>query len=170
MWLKADSPGVPYRVLSMTILESRVRLVVVGGPHDGKVLPVQLPFMVGRAAECHLRPASVAVSALHCAIEDRQGRPVVRDLGSTNGTFVNGVRLTCEFPLRDSDELRVGPLRFLVRVYDLFHTQDGDDSAIRLIDEDEEAAAASSSLASADSAVAADAAPTISRDRGDTLS
>jgi len=103
----------------MSILESRVRLVVVGGVHDGRVLPVQPPFLIGRGVECNLRPASDAVSLRHCAIQNRQGRPVILDLGSTNGTFVNGVQLTCDFPLRDGDELRVGPLHLLVRVYDL---------------------------------------------------
>lgn len=115
----------------MSILESRVRLVVVGGVHDGRVLPVQPPFLIGRAAECNLRPASEGVSMRHCAIESRQGRPVILDLGSANGTFVNGVQLTCDFPLRDGDELCVGPLHFFVRVYDLIRcdeaaTDDGD--------------------------------------------
>ena len=103
----------------MSILESRVRLVAVGGAHDGRSFPVRPPFLIGRSAECHLRPASDAVSLHHCAIENRHGRPVIVDLCSDEGTFVNGFQLMCDFPLRDGDELRVGPLQFLVRVYDL---------------------------------------------------
>lgn len=89
-------------------------LVVVGGVHDGRVIPVVPPFLIGRAAECHLRPASTFVSSVHCVIEERDGRVFIEDLGSTNGTFLNDDRLISDCFLRDGDELCVGPLRFLV--------------------------------------------------------
>jgi len=89
-------------------------LVVVGGVHDGRAIPVVPPFLIGRASECHLRPASTAVSSLHCVIEDREGHIFIQDLGSTNGTFLNDDRLISDCLLRDGDELGVGPLQFLV--------------------------------------------------------
>ncbi|MBA4191300.1 MAG: hypothetical protein C0467_25235 [Planctomycetaceae bacterium] len=92
----------------------RFNLVVVGGIREGCVVPVRPPFVIGRAAACNLRPASHAISSEHCVIEEYEGRVVVRDLGSTNGTFLNDDRLISDCPLRDGDELRVGPLRFLV--------------------------------------------------------
>ncbi len=92
----------------------RFNLVVVGGIHDGRVVPILPPFVIGRAAACNLRPASQAISLEHCVIEEYEGQVVVRDLGSTNGTFLNDDRLISDCPLREGDELRVGPLRFLV--------------------------------------------------------
>ncbi|MBA4191364.1 MAG: hypothetical protein C0467_25570 [Planctomycetaceae bacterium] len=104
---------------------TKFHLVVVGGVHDGRVIPVVPPFLIGRATECHLRPASTAVSLRHCVIEEREGHAFIQDLGSTNGTFLNDDRLTSDCPLRDGDELCVGPLRFLV----------SSDSPIRIVEE-----------------------------------
>ncbi len=83
-------------------------LVVVGGVYNGRVIPILAPFLIGRAAECNLRQA---ISLKHCVIEEREGRIVVRDLDSTNGTFLNDYLLTRGCPLREGDDLRVGPLQ-----------------------------------------------------------
>ncbi len=48
------------------------------------------------------------VSRLHAAFERLAGGWCVRDLGSRNGTFLNGLRLTAERPVRTGDEIRVG--------------------------------------------------------------
>jgi len=129
--------------------ETKVSLVVVEGTHAGRALPVRSPFLIGRAAECQLRPASEQVSLQHCVIEDRPGCAVVRDLSSATGTFVNDDRLMSDYQLRDGDELRVGPLRFTVRVEEPIHlTEDAtNDAAARfLLDEEEEAKAADTKL------------------------
>lgn len=97
--------------------QSRLSLIVLGGVHDGRILSsLPLPFLIGRETKCNLRPSSDVVSPRHCVIESRQGRPIVRDLDSANGTFVNGIRVSCDLPLLDGDELEVGPLRFMVNV------------------------------------------------------
>lgn len=49
------------------------------------------------------------VSARHAEITAREGRHFLRDLGSTNGTFVNGVRLAAPRELRDGDVIMLGP-------------------------------------------------------------
>lgn len=55
------------------------------------------------------------VSRVHAAVV-RFGRSwVVSDLGSTNGTFVNGVRLVSSAPIREGDELRLGSHRLVLR-------------------------------------------------------
>ncbi len=69
----------------------KLRLVVVGGVHDGKAIPITVPqFVIGRDPQCQLRPASPAISKRHCAVLVRGTQVFVRDFGSTNGTFVNG--------------------------------------------------------------------------------
>ena len=58
------------------------------------------------------------VSGVHCVIELVASRWCVRDLSSRNGTFVNGERIWGEQPLRAGDEIRVGAVRFVVRLGD----------------------------------------------------
>lgn len=55
------------------------------------------------------------VSRLHSVFEQLSSRWCVRDLSSSNGTFVNGERIWSERPLRHGDEVRVGETRLLFR-------------------------------------------------------
>ena len=90
-------------------------LLVLKGKPQGKELPIRVsPFIIGRGDECHLRPNSDMVSRLHCALTIRGQEVSIRDLGSTNGTIVDGERLTEEFTLTDGDIFQVGPLAFQV--------------------------------------------------------
>jgi predicted component of type VI protein secretion system len=92
-------------------------LVVGQGPHKGRVIPVSTPqFLVGRDSKCHLRPASQTISKRHCEVLNREDRWFVRDLHSTNGTFINDEQVTGERELHDGDVLKVGPLEFGVRI------------------------------------------------------
>ncbi len=93
----------------------KLRLIVVGGVHEGKAIPITLPqFVIGRDPQCQLRPASAAISKRHCAVLVRGSQVFVRDFGSTNGTFVNGELVQGEVELHDGDQLKVGPLEFTV--------------------------------------------------------
>ena len=90
-----------------------VKLVVMNGPHQGRVIPLPPTiFMVGRASRCHLRLHSLEVSKLHCAIATWAGKVVVRDLKSVNGTFVNGRRVHGEVRVLHGDTLHVGAIMF----------------------------------------------------------
>ena len=50
-------------------------------------------FLIGRDEQCQLRPASQAISKLHCGVLVRDGKIYVKDFGSTNGTTVDKVLL-----------------------------------------------------------------------------
>jgi pSer/pThr/pTyr-binding forkhead associated (FHA) protein len=64
---------------------------------------------VGRAAGCQITlPDDTYVSTLHARVFQRDGQAFVEDLGSTNGTYVNGDRVTSAVPLRRGDRLQVG--------------------------------------------------------------
>jgi FHA domain-containing protein len=69
-------------------------------------------WLVGRGSDAHLRIASDQVSTRHAWIRrDGKGTWIV-DAGSTNGTWLNGTKLSAnqEYPLRLGDRLRFGPV------------------------------------------------------------
>lgn len=96
----------------------KVSLVVATGAHEGRVIPITGPqFLIGRDQQCHLRPASQAISKLHCAVLVRDGKVFIKDFGSTNGTLVNDAIVQgAEVLVEDGTSLRVGPLDFRVKV------------------------------------------------------
>jgi len=94
-----------------------VKLVVIGGKSAGKEIPVPGPkFFIGRSEDCQLRPQTDLVSRHHCVILAEEGFVAVRDLGSKNGTLVNGEMIRTERELKTGDHLKVGPLEFEVRL------------------------------------------------------
>ncbi len=92
-----------------------VKLVVVQGKPEGKEIPLRTPkFLVGRGTECHLRPNSELISRHHCMFIIGDNGVTVRDLGSTNGTLVNGERVQGEVAVLHEDVIQMGPLGFRV--------------------------------------------------------
>jgi len=85
------------------------------GKWEGKTIPIKLAqFLVGRDAGCHLRPANLLVSKRHCVLLVRGDRAFVRDLNSTNGTFLNEQPVKGEVELHDRDCLKIGPMAFRI--------------------------------------------------------
>lgn len=69
---------------------------------------------VGRQDDCHLRIKSSQVSRKHCELFEKKGMLLVKDLGSSNGTYVNGKRIQEQRVLEPGDELTIGQLLFKV--------------------------------------------------------
>lgn len=94
-----------------------VILKIVSGPRAGSTVAVPeggvLRFGRSDQADCAL-PEDSFLSGLHFAVECRQGRAVVSDLGSMNGTFINGVRIQ-RAPLTEKDRLAAGHTTFLLQ-------------------------------------------------------
>ena len=67
-------------------------------------------FMFGRGPECNVRPNSDLVSRQHCLLHVTDTRAIIRDLGSRNGTLVNGQLVQIERILENGDTLQLGPL------------------------------------------------------------
>jgi pSer/pThr/pTyr-binding forkhead associated (FHA) protein len=94
----------------------KAKLLVVHGRPEGKSLAFPSgEYVFGRGAECHIRPNSDWVSRQHCMLRVTPDGVFVRDLGSRNGTLVNGVRVIGECRLLRGDQLQVGPLVFEVQ-------------------------------------------------------
>jgi predicted component of type VI protein secretion system len=95
----------------------KIVLVVASGIYAGKEIAIAgNQFVIGRDEDCNLRPASPAISKKHCAVYYKDGEPFVRDLGSTNGTFLNDQQVEGERALAEGDKVRVGPLDFTVKL------------------------------------------------------
>jgi anti-anti-sigma factor len=90
VWLRVDYAG------------SKGRMLAVSGDS----------LVVGRERGCSLRLGSPHVSKRHAAVEIRGKRVFLRDLGSTNGTVLNGSPLrSAEAELRSQDRIQIGPVR-----------------------------------------------------------
>ena len=76
---------------------------------DGRAHPITPPAVViGRSTECDLRVADGNASRRHAEVDAGRRRDwVVVDLGSTNGTELNGRRITRE-TLTDGDRITIG--------------------------------------------------------------
>jgi hypothetical protein len=77
-------------------------------PDDRKITLGKDTLIIGRLAECDIAFDDSNVSRRHAEIKALVGGYAVNDLGSTNGTKVNGVTITFERALRDGDIISVG--------------------------------------------------------------
>src|SRR5262249_18740111 len=91
-----------------------LKLRVIQGKPAGKTLVFRPggDYLFGRGDECHVRFNSEWVSRQHCLIRVRDDGAFLRDLGSRNGTLINGVICEGEQELADDDQVQVGPLTF----------------------------------------------------------
>ncbi len=95
-------------------------LVVIKGVTSGGTVAIgQGPFVIGREHDADLRLTDLAVSRYHAVVTvGPDGVASLRDLGSSNGTYVNGDRISSERRLVDGDEIAMGAatvLRFTYR-------------------------------------------------------
>ncbi|MBM3317206.1 MAG: sigma 54-interacting transcriptional regulator [Candidatus Eisenbacteria bacterium] len=89
------------------------RLICLSGPHAGGVFPLAGPeFTIGRLALHHLPIPLPGASRNHARIVFRDGSPVLEDLESHNGTFVNSAPIRAH-ALRDGDEIRIAGALYL---------------------------------------------------------
>ena len=84
-------------------------LTVLQGPDKGRrfELPANEPQMIGRSSES-LPLKDQTISRRHAELTPDDGRWFLRDLKSSNGTFVNGVRVTDRRELKPGDQVRTG--------------------------------------------------------------
>jgi transcriptional regulator with GAF, ATPase, and Fis domain len=92
----------------------RLRLVALSGPLAGVMLPLTgEEVTVGRDPASGISLADRSLSRTHCALTLGVNGWTIRDLGSANGTFVNGIQVQQQL-LRDGDQVAVGESLFLL--------------------------------------------------------
>ncbi len=85
---------------------------------DGRTKKFNLPSTVttvGRRKDCDLCIPLMPISRKHCEINMDKNRLTIRDMGSKNGTFVNGSRIS-EAVLKAGDHLKIATLNFGVQI------------------------------------------------------
>lgn len=94
-------------------LPPRVVLRGVSGGYFGKIVPVRGRLLIGRGSDCGLILDEPEMSRHHAAIENVGDGIYLRDLGSANGTYVNGV-LVRDAVLHTDDQIAFDRNRFLL--------------------------------------------------------
>jgi len=101
--LRAKTPprGKRGAVARLIVLEPR--------SNKGTAISVAQEITFGRAPGCTVAvPDDTFVSQVHARVFNDQGNVIIEDFGSTNGTFVNGTRLTIPQALHKGDRVQIG--------------------------------------------------------------
>jgi FHA domain-containing protein len=120
MWVQVNAPPIPPAAPPVVVPAAAPRPApaATGGPlrlrviepadRKGDTYDPGDEVTVGRAAGCGIALPDTTVSQLHARVFRRDGRLYVEDLGSTNGTYVNRVKVSAPVPLNRGDRLQVG--------------------------------------------------------------
>ena len=105
-----------------TALQPAVKLKPVGSVVDfGDLIVATLPpplpdgqleLVIGRAPDCDLVIEDAAISKRHAVIRWNGSEAVISELGSANGTFINGHKMKEQWTLRNADQVRLGESTF----------------------------------------------------------
>ncbi|HEX7669482.1 MAG TPA: FHA domain-containing protein, partial [Polyangiaceae bacterium] len=85
--------------------------LLLSTPDGQQVVDLGVHNTLGRHPTNSIQLLDKIVSKEHCIIDRRGLQFVLRDLGSLNGTYVNGERVNGERPLRHGDEIALGGTR-----------------------------------------------------------
>jgi pSer/pThr/pTyr-binding forkhead associated (FHA) protein len=109
------------------------RLILKGLAGDVTEYPLGENNVLGRSTTASVRLADREVSRKHSQIDFENGDYVLRDLGSSNGTYLNGKRIFAPSPLSDGDEVLIGTSKMEFRIgqgkkhknAEIVHSEDG---------------------------------------------
>ncbi|MBI1852715.1 MAG: FHA domain-containing protein [Planctomycetes bacterium] len=89
-----------------------VKLIVEKGPGTGREFHIEGETTIGRQGPCTIVIADTKISREHARVFVEAGSAYVADLGSSNGTFVNGTRVSAPVRLTTGDRVAVGETTF----------------------------------------------------------
>jgi DNA-binding NtrC family response regulator len=109
-----EEPDVTLSVL-MEAPADAARLLVIDGASSLIVgLPAIGTVTIGRAPECEVRLTDAACSRRHARLHIDDGALTLEDLGSHNGTRVNGERVSGRYALTSDDVISIGPIKLVI--------------------------------------------------------
>jgi len=115
-----ESAGVPPTLApppTMTIAAGpATRIVAIQGPHAGQTFEITADLMtIGREAVHPIALVNdMGISRSHAQIVRQGDQVLIEDLGSTNGTYVNGVRISAPTPIKPGDTVQLGASLFRI--------------------------------------------------------
>src|SRR3982751_2435822 len=90
-------------------------VTVIFGGKEEKTYPLDKSrLVVGREPKCEIQIDNLGISREHCAFSQRGEAYLIQDLNSSNGTYVNGKKITEHF-LNNDDEIIIGKYKLLFR-------------------------------------------------------
>jgi predicted component of type VI protein secretion system len=116
-------------------------IIIIQDQEDTRKIPVKnKPYLLGRSSKCDLKIQDPMVSGKHCSFQlDPSGRATIKDLGSSNGTFVNGSKVS-ETPLMMDDEVKIGGVKCWLDASQMnpkeknLHLREGSKTIMKFID------------------------------------
>ena len=103
--------------------------VAIGEGEEKKRIPVISSLVIGRSVDCDISIDDAAASRHHVEIQVKEGKFHWRDLGSTNGTLINGSAMI-EGILEDGDRIQIGETVLRFEIERTGETGDGEDSTL----------------------------------------
>lgn len=94
--------------LSAGDVEPAAKIRIIDGRSAPRSYPVVDSAIIGRAPESDIRLDDAAASARHARISRRSGHWVVEDLDSSNGTFIDGVRVNGNRRIGPGERIKIG--------------------------------------------------------------
>ena len=100
------------RIQAASLIPRRLRGHESASQLRGRALPSVGSILVGRGSRVHVRVTDATISRRHARLDIVDGRCWLFDLGSSNGTFVNGRRIAEATPIENGDVVRFGRVVF----------------------------------------------------------
>ena len=96
----------------------KVVLELQDQPSNVRRITVRHDIVIGRGSDCNLRLSAPQVSRRHCFLRVGRDSVSVTDLDSSNGTYVDGARITAgkRYEIADGAQLALGPIRFIIHM------------------------------------------------------
>lgn len=110
------------------------KLMFVGEPFDGRTYEFEMEkTTVGRSSQSNLCLQDASVSGRHCEILVHGAEVIIRDLDSSNGTYVNGARVNGQAQVKNGQMIRIGNVNARLELADAgFDESASDISAVHL--------------------------------------
>jgi len=97
--------------------KDRAYLIVLAGTQVGEMIPLKKATVIGRGPEADVRLIDTKMSRMHCRFFGDDGMTYIEDLDSSNGTYVNGIRVERQKKLVDGDKIQIGETTILKFTY-----------------------------------------------------